>query len=186
MGNPPFVRFHRFAGVARERALAAAQSAGVALSALSSAWAPFLVHATQFVRPGGRLAMVAPGELLHAAYALPVLRYLHRSFAQVILVTFQRKLFPDLSQDTVLVLASGRGHRPSRLLLLNLASQWQLETLLDVHPGLLKAPRRLPAAPILDGRERVLEDVLPDELPPPLRPAAARPPQRPDGFLGLG
>ncbi len=47
VGNPPFVRFHRFAGAARARALEAAKKAGAPLSGLSSAWAPFLVHAAQ-------------------------------------------------------------------------------------------------------------------------------------------
>jgi len=161
VGNPPFVRFHRFAGSARERALLAAQSAGVRLSALSSAWAPFLVHAVGFVKRGGRLAMVAPAELLHAAYARPVLAHLYRSFAQVAIITFGRRLFTDLSQDTVLLLCAGRGQKSSRLALLDLADQWQLETLLDVDPD-LSAARRLRAVPLLEGRERALEYLLPE------------------------
>src|SRR5579871_5568024 len=45
VGNPPFIRFHRFAGSDRERALGRALESGVRLSKLASSWAPFLVHA---------------------------------------------------------------------------------------------------------------------------------------------
>jgi len=159
VGNPPFVRFHRFAGTARARALAAAQTAGVHLSGLSSAWAPFLVHAASFVKPGGRLAMVAPAELLHAAYARPVLRHLCHSFRHVVIITFERRLFTGLSQDTVLVLCDDSGSRFAQLRILNLADQWQLESLLDVDPE-FSAGRTMDVEPVLSGEERALTYLL--------------------------
>ena len=161
VGNPPFIRFHRFSGMSRARALGVAKAAGVKLTALSSAWAPFLVHAAQFVQPGGRLAMVAPMELLHAAYALPVLRYLCDCFARTVVLTFERRLFPDLSQDTVLVLGSCRAGQGRGLDLLSLKDPWQLETLLAVDP-LLRAGRSLPVEPLVSGQQRALQYLLPD------------------------
>jgi hypothetical protein len=161
VGNPPFIRFHRFVGRARSRALAAARAAGIRLTALSSAWAPFLAHATQFVKPGGRLAMVAPAELLHAAYALPVLGHICRAFGRTVIITFERRLFPDLSQDTVLVLCDGRGKAFRELRLLNLADVPQLETLTQVDPG-FEAGRPLPVEPLVSGRQRAILYLLPD------------------------
>lgn len=109
VGNPPFIRYQRFTGEDRKKALERASEAGVKLSELSSSWAPFLVHATTFIETGGRMAVVAPAELAHAAYAQPVVRFLCESFANVKLLVFARRLFPDLSEDTVLLLAEGRG-----------------------------------------------------------------------------
>jgi adenine-specific DNA-methyltransferase len=40
VGNPPFIRYQQFKGLARDRAIGVAQSVGVALSELSSSWAP--------------------------------------------------------------------------------------------------------------------------------------------------
>ncbi len=107
VGNPPFIRYQSFSGSTRSRALARANSAGVRLSALSSSWAPFLVHSAAFLEEGGRIAMVAPMELAHASYAMPILDYLTRSFRELTIVTFRVRLFPDLSQDAVLLLANG-------------------------------------------------------------------------------
>lgn len=109
IGNPPFIRYQRFAGRQRAAALARALQAGVRLTALTSSWAPFIVHATTFLEPEGRIAMVAPSELLHAAYARPVLDLLARKFRRVRVLTFARRLFPHLSEDTVLILGEGYG-----------------------------------------------------------------------------
>lgn len=111
VGNPPFVRYQRFNGAMREAALKRASEAGVKVSRLTSSWAPFVVHATRFLNPGGRLAMVAPAELAYATYARTVLEHLRRSFGSITLVGFKQRLFPQLSEDTVLILADGRGER---------------------------------------------------------------------------
>jgi len=108
VGNPPFIRYQRFNGDARREALQRAHEAGVELSQLTSSWAPFLVHAISFVRPGGRLAMVVPAELTYATYARPVLDHLYRSFGDIRLLCFSRRLFSTLSEDTALLLAADR------------------------------------------------------------------------------
>ena len=113
VGNPPFIRYQRFAGGDRKLALRRAREQHVQLSELSSSWAPFVVHSVAMLKPGGRLAMVVPTELTYTSYALPVIRYLGASFEFVTFLTFRSKLFPDLSEDTLLVLAEGKG-RPAR------------------------------------------------------------------------
>lgn len=109
VGNPPFIRYQRFNGNQRTLALRRAAEAGVELPALTSAWAPFIIHTSTFLQSGGRLAMVAPAELCHATYARPVLRYLRDRFRVVRVLTFERKLFPDINEDTVLILGDGYG-----------------------------------------------------------------------------
>lgn len=109
VGNPPFIRYHRFAGETRDRALACASRQGVRLSELSSSWAPFVVQSVGLLAEGGRMALVLPAELGHAAYARPVLAHLLASFGDVTLLLFRRKLFPHLSEDTLLLLAQDRG-----------------------------------------------------------------------------
>jgi adenine-specific DNA-methyltransferase len=74
MGNPPFIRYQRFAGEERRRALEAALRAGVRLTGLTSSWAPFVLHAQRFLAPGGEMAMVVPAEITQTQYGLPTLR----------------------------------------------------------------------------------------------------------------
>lgn len=81
IGNPPYVRYHHFKGATRQRALQAAHRSGVELTRLTSSWAPYLIHAISFLKPGGRLAMVVPAELLQVDYAEPVRRFLLERFS---------------------------------------------------------------------------------------------------------
>ena len=127
VGNPPFIRYQRFRGADRQLALRQAQKQGVALSQLVSSWAPFLVHSCALLKRGGRLAMVVPTELGHAAYARPVLKYLVDHFASTTLLTFRKRLFPELSQDTLLVLAEEKRRGKGQLYLHDVASAADLE-----------------------------------------------------------
>jgi hypothetical protein len=109
LGNPPYIRYQHFFGDVRERGLRAALAAGVNLSGLSSSWAPFLIHASRFLKADGRLGMVLPAELLSVSYAGPVRRFLLQRFAKIRIVVFERLIFEDALEDVVLLMASGSG-----------------------------------------------------------------------------
>lgn len=108
-GNPPFIRYQRFAGEVRRSAQRICTRAGVAYSALSSSWAPFLVATATLLKPGGRMAFVVPAEIGHAPYAAPLVEFLLRRFESVRIVAVRERLFPDLSEDCWLLLADGFG-----------------------------------------------------------------------------
>lgn len=109
VGNPPYVRYQDFSGEARARSRAAALHAGVRLSRLASSWAAFTVHAALFLKPGGRLGLVLPAELLTVNYAADVRRFLMARFARVRLVLFTERVFPGVQEEVVLLLADGVG-----------------------------------------------------------------------------
>lgn len=109
VGNPPFVRYQGSSGSDRRLAARRALAQGVRLSGLSSSWAPLLVHASGFLKPDGRLAMVVPAELLSVGYAEPIRRWLKQRFASVHLVLFDRLQFSDAEEQVVLLVARGSG-----------------------------------------------------------------------------
>lgn len=107
LGNPPYVRYQDFTGPDRLAAIKAAMASGVRLSALASSWAHFTVHAASFLRPGGRMGLVLPAELLSANYAAPVRQFLLDRFTGVSLVLFTERVFPGVQEEVVLLMASG-------------------------------------------------------------------------------
>lgn len=113
VGNPPYVRYQAFSGESRTRALEAALRQGVRLNQLASSWAAFTVHATAFLKPSGRLALVLPAELLTVKYAAQIRRFLLDRFASVRLVLFEDLVFPGVLEEVVLLLAEGRGRAES-------------------------------------------------------------------------
>ncbi|MHA7867681.1 MAG: HsdM family class I SAM-dependent methyltransferase [Salipiger thiooxidans] len=109
LGNPPFVRYQDFTGLARARSMEAALAQGVRLSGLASSWAAFVVKAAQHLSDDGRMALVLPAELLSVGYAAEIRSFLLRRFKSIKLIAFEERVFPGVLEDVVLLLAEGRG-----------------------------------------------------------------------------
>jgi hypothetical protein len=116
VGNPPYIRHHRIRGKSSLRKFFV-PSNGFFLSGRASYWAYFLLHALDFVAPGGKMAMVLPGAFLHADYAEVVRRAVLESFSNVTVVVVRERLFADAEEVSVLLMAEGRGqpHRELRV-----------------------------------------------------------------------
>jgi adenine-specific DNA-methyltransferase len=164
VGNPPFIRYQRFTGDIRKRALTRAAEQGLKLSQLSSSWLPFLVHSTRFLREGGRLAMVIPFEIGHATYARSAIDHLAKIFDSITFLTFRKKLFPDLSEDTLLLLAEGRQKRGrSRLYIRDLAHAGGLADIQNAGQHPMAGLRRLNTERVASGEERLIEALIPSK-----------------------
>lgn len=109
VGNPPYVRYQDFSGARRAASQRAALRAGIRLTHLASSWAAFTIHSALFVRPGGRLGLVIPAELLSVNYAAGVREYLMQRFGRVTLVLFKERVFPEVQEEVVLLMAEGTG-----------------------------------------------------------------------------
>lgn len=158
IGNPPFVRYQTFTGTSREQSLKRASDQGVRLPRLASSWAAFVIHSVAMLRPGGRLAMVLPMEMWHASYALPVVNHLKDKFEHLQLITFRQRLFTDISQDTVLLLADGCDRGPAKL-------HWRDLDSPDDLAGLCKDQRVQNSQPIdidslANGSRRLIEEFV--------------------------
>lgn len=136
IGNPPFIRYQHFNGPSRALALEAALKVGVRLSRMTSSWAPFLLHALQFIRPGGRMAMVVPAEITQTHYGVRTLRALLAHFGHVQLLTFEHNAFDDAQVETALLLASERGEESRQIELIPVTDVDQLDEPQDLVSGL--------------------------------------------------
>lgn len=104
LGNPPFIRYQDFPEEHRLPAFELMREEGLHPSRLTNAWLPFVAVATQALRPGGRLALVLPAELLQVGYAAELREYLARKYSSVTIVTFRRLVFDGIQQETILLL----------------------------------------------------------------------------------
>lgn len=122
VGNPPYVRQET---VDTDRARAHLDAFGPegetpyrdgdrALSRRSDAYVYFVTHATQFLRPGGRLAVVLPAKWLTTRYGGPFQRFLFDHYRLHAVVGFGARAFDEALVDTVLLLAERRPDRDRR------------------------------------------------------------------------
>lgn len=107
IGQSPYVRFQSLSSDQKDAIGAIAERHGVAVSSLSSLWMPFVLHSVSFLKPGGRLGLVLPAELLTVNYAAPLRSFLMASFSSVRLATFDEPVFPEVQEEVVLLLADG-------------------------------------------------------------------------------
>lgn len=114
VGNPPYVRASAMSDEARRTARACLPD-HVTLAQSASYWAYFVLHALEFVSPGGRMALILPGTFLRADYALAIRSELMQAFASVTVLVLDEHLFIDADEESVLLLAEGRGGGPSTL-----------------------------------------------------------------------
>lgn len=171
VGNPPYIRYQEFRR-SSARAHRIAERAGIQLTRLASSWAPFLIHATAFVAPGGRMAQVLPAELLHAKYAGEVTDFLRRKFSRVTIAVFEERVFPGALEEVVLLFADDRGDgRDADIQLLSSASLNDLK---------LDKLEELPARPASKrsrgrvGRDKLLVQLLPPATQSLYRKVSAR------------
>jgi adenine-specific DNA methylase len=139
-GNPPFIRFGNWTEPTRSSAFDIMRRVGMRPTKLTNAWVPFVVASALAVRPGGRLGLVIPAELLQVTYAAELRAFLVDEFEALTAVTFKRLLFDGVLQEVVLLLGV-RGAGPASIRVVEVEDASSLPA-----PDMLAA---LPHAPAL-------------------------------------
>ena len=115
VGNPPFVRYQYLSEGLQSRAETLIRRFGLRFTKHTNAWVPFVVGALNRLRPGGRLAMVVPSELLHVLHADSVRQYLLRECSRILVLDPEELWFEGALQGVVLLMAEKRSTRTTRL-----------------------------------------------------------------------
>ena len=110
IANPPFVRLRNLPKPQVEAAQAANLSVTGSLMASSgSVWMPFLAKMTTNLTQGGRMAVVLPLDFTYVAYARSMWQFIAKNFSSIRIVRIHDRVFPDINQDVMILLADGYG-----------------------------------------------------------------------------
>lgn len=105
VGNPPFVRYQylppRFQGLAEK----VFSTLGCRFTKHTNAWVPFVLASVALLRPGGRLAMVVPSEIIHVLHAQSLRTFLGEECRRLVIIDPQEIWFEDTLQGAVLLMA---------------------------------------------------------------------------------
>ena len=108
VGNPPFIRYQFLPRLFQERSQAIFDTVGCRFTKHTNAWVPFVMASFALLRPGGRLAMVVPAEIIHVMHARSLREYLGQQARRIVIVDPEELWFPGTLQGTVLLLAEKR------------------------------------------------------------------------------
>lgn len=98
IGNPPYIKNDRISSFQRESIKQLTKETTRSIKGRANLWAYFVVHAMTFLRVGGRMAFVLPGNFLTADYSAHLRNELSSRFAKVTAISVAERLF--LSQGT--------------------------------------------------------------------------------------
>jgi hypothetical protein len=107
IGNPPYISYRH---ITNQDTIvnALASDTDLALpkfSGKSDAYLWFIVHATRFLRQGGRLAFVVSAGMIFSDYGIPLIRFLGRHYRiRAIVDSIVERWFPEADTNTVLLL----------------------------------------------------------------------------------
>jgi hypothetical protein len=106
IGNPPYISYRH---ITNQDAIINALASDTDLklpkfSGKSDAYVWFIVHATRFLRQGGRLAFVVSAGLIFSDYGIPLIRFLGRHYRiRAIVDSIVERWFPEADTNTVLL-----------------------------------------------------------------------------------
>lgn len=106
VGNPPYISY-RHIGNLNQIVNALVRDENLALpkfSGKSDAYLWFIVHATAFLKQGGRLAFVVSSGMLFSDYGIPLIRFLGKHYRiRAIADSIVERWFPEADTNTVLL-----------------------------------------------------------------------------------
>lgn len=108
VGNPPFVRYQYLPKTFQALAEEIFRRLGCRFTRHTNAWVPFVLASMALLRPGGRLGMVVPAELMHVRHAQSLRSFLVASCSRLVVVDPASLWFNDTLQGAVILLAEKR------------------------------------------------------------------------------
>ena len=105
LGNPPFIRYQYLPKAFQDFSESIFEALQVKFTKHTNAWVPFVLASIALLRPGGRLAMVIPSEIVHVTHAQGLRTFMGKHCKKVVLIDPQEIWFDGTLQGTVLLLA---------------------------------------------------------------------------------
>lgn len=113
LGNPPFIRYQYLDPEQQSRAEQIFRRFDLPFTKHTNAWVPFVISAMAQLRPGGRLAMVVPAEILHVIHARSLRHFLLAQCSKILILDPDQIWFSETLQGVVLLLAE-KAREPSK------------------------------------------------------------------------
>ena len=114
IGNPPFIRYQYLPEEFQKRSEEIFRLLNLRFTKHTNAWVPFILGSMALLRPGGRLAMVVPAEIIHVTHAQSLRTYLGKISSRLVIIDPEELWFPETLQGAVLLLAEKKNYSNQR------------------------------------------------------------------------
>jgi adenine-specific DNA methylase len=114
VGNPPYVSYHSMDAEQRRVTAEFLDHSEFQLDRKASLWAYFVLHALDFLKPGGRVAWVLPGSFVQTQYGAEVRKVIAEKFSRSVALQLNERLFLNegTEENSVILLGEGWKQAP--------------------------------------------------------------------------
>lgn len=109
-GNPPFIRYQYLPKEYQLKAEKIFKLFNLKFTRHTNAWVPFVVLAFELLKPGGKLAMILPSEIMHVAHAQSLRTYLGKNSKKMLILDPKELWFTDTLQGALILLAEKKNN----------------------------------------------------------------------------
>lgn len=104
LGNPPFIRYQYLDKIFQDRTERAFADSNLKFTKHTNAWVPFVIQSLRLLKPGGRLGMVIPTELMHVLHANSLRQFILANCKSVAVVHLEELFSEEVLQGVILLL----------------------------------------------------------------------------------
>lgn len=158
VGNPPFVRYQYLPAPFQIKAEQVFRELALPFTKHTNAWVPFILASMKLLRPGGRLAMVVPAEIVHVMHAQALRSYLGRQCRRLVIIDPEKLWFAGTLQGAVLLLAEKRRDENDKAQGLGIYEVKDREFLSEKAASIFEAPQAINGKTVAGKWTRALLD----------------------------
>ncbi len=105
VGNPPYIERQRLKNINHIRKVLAKEYRELSLHTVTDIYGYFLIHATSFLKPGGRLAFIISDTWMNMNFGIALKEFLLKYYKIKAIIGFDKRVFSDALVRAVLLLA---------------------------------------------------------------------------------
>lgn len=110
VGNPPFIRYQYLPEESQQKAEAIFKILRLPFTKHTNAWVPFVLASVAMLRPGGRLGMILPAEIIHVMHSQSLRSYLGQVCSRLLIIDPEELWFDGTLQGAVILFAEKKQH----------------------------------------------------------------------------
>lgn len=164
VGNPPFVRYQYLPENFQHYAERIFTELSLPFTKHTNAWVPFILASMALLRPGGRLAMVVPAEIIHVTHAQSLRSYLGKECRRLVIIDPEELWFDGTLQGAVILMAEKRASKSQKVEGLGMFPVRGREFLNTTPSDIFTAPKSINGKTVQGKWTRALLDVTTREL----------------------
>lgn len=104
-GNPPFIRYQYLPEASQQKAEAIFKMLDLPFTKHTNAWVSFVLASVALLKPGGRLGMILPSEIIHVTHAQSLRTYLGKACSRLLIIDPEEIWFDGTLQGAVILFA---------------------------------------------------------------------------------